>query len=195
MEEALCMLKENNFAPLSNKSYSLNVMNSSEWDVHHIVADSPSWTGTMAAYDKPDQKLGKTIVYIDAETDLRYEFPVPEEHRGKKDVILVAEYPDYTIKKDGRLRTIDAKKVDVISRFPSDNNCFTLGYCNRYLGDRKHDIPRGNITNNTNSLSLYRIQRRVGLIVRGPDIHRGRFDHDIGLDYAPSEELAILIEK
>ncbi|MCX6773835.1 MAG: hypothetical protein NTY68_02440 [Candidatus Micrarchaeota archaeon] len=33
------------------------------------------WTGTMAAYDKPDQKIGNTIEYVDPTTDFERKYP------------------------------------------------------------------------------------------------------------------------
>ncbi|NYZ73976.1 hypothetical protein H0O00_02450, partial [Candidatus Micrarchaeota archaeon] len=99
MEEALRRVDEAGLVIALNKRLSKALVGSEEWrSISEVFA---CWSGTMTAYDKPDQKLGKTIEYVDSETGTRYVFPVPEEHVGKKNVVLVAEHPNFTLETDG----------------------------------------------------------------------------------------------
>ena len=95
MKEALARATAEKRVIASNKRLSQALVGSKEWET--IRAALPCWTGTMIAYDKPDQKLGKTIEYLDSKTKIRYVFPVPEEHQRKKNVLLVAEHPGFTL--------------------------------------------------------------------------------------------------
>ena len=53
-----------------------------------------------------------------------------------KDVILVVEHPNFTLKKDGNARIVVAKDVDVVTDFPISSPAW-------YPGDPIYDIPHG----------------------------------------------------
>ncbi len=94
------------------------------------------WTGTMTAYAKPGERLGRFIVAT--EGSQRYIFPVPEQYRNERDAILVVEHPNFRLVRDGddsMVVVADSSKVECITNFPRENG--------RYLGDEKHDISSG----------------------------------------------------
>ncbi len=169
MEDGLANAAKAGVVMALNRRMSHALIGSDEW--RGIAAALPCWTGTMTAYVKPDEKLGKTIEYVDPKTGNRYVFPVPEEHQGKKNAILVAEHPDYILEIDGKNRVVRAAQVDLVERFPASDGS--------YLGDAKHDIPQGEqvnsasdeprrlwSTDNDEARRLWRIEKRVGLAVR-----------------------------
>ncbi|MFN7991630.1 MAG: hypothetical protein U0R44_05725 [Candidatus Micrarchaeia archaeon] len=159
MEEALAKADEAGLVIASNKRLSQALVGSDEYLNIREVFDC--WTGTMTAYTKPDQKLGKIIKYTDPETGVRYVFPVPEEQQGKKNVILVAEHPVFCLVKDGNDRIVQATEVDVVKRFPTSKEGW-------FLGDQKYDIPQGDAVDrrNPDARYLWRIEKRVGLVAR-----------------------------
>jgi hypothetical protein len=160
MEEALAKADEAGADIASNKRLSKALVGSEEWrSISEVLA---CWSGTMTAYDKPDKKLGKAIEYTDSETGTRYVFPVPEEHQGKKNVVLVAEHPHFTLETDGKTRVVQAKEVGVVSEFPVASE-------NWHLGDAKYDIPTGKKVDARDEAArcLWRIDKRVGLVARG----------------------------
>ena len=185
MEEALAKANETGVVIASNKRLTQALVGSDEWrGIREVFA---CWGGDMTGYDKPDQKLGKTIEYTDSETGIRYVFPVPEEHVGKKNVVLVAQHPDFTLETDGKTRIVQAKEVGVVSEFPVASE-------NWYLGDPKYDIPTGKKIDGSNDAAryLWRIEKRVGLVARGGnDYDDGR---GVDLDYAPSGAFGVAIE-
>lgn len=159
MEDALAKADEKGLVIASSKRLSQALEKRHEWE---SIGDVFScWTGTMAAHDKPDQKLGKEIEYIDPKTGIRYIFPVPEQCQGQKNIVLVTEHPDFTIEKDGETRIIQAKEIGFVDRFPIDREW--------YPGDGKYDIPRGDKSRfeDINARYLWRIEKSIGLIVRG----------------------------
>ncbi|MCI0504394.1 hypothetical protein L0Y65_06860 [Candidatus Micrarchaeota archaeon] len=116
MEEALAKADEAGVVIASNKRLSQELVGSDEWrGIREVFA---CWSGTMTGYEKPDQKLGKSIAYTDSETGVRYIFPVPQEHQGKKNVVLITEHPNFTLETDGKTRIVQAKEVGVVSEFP-----------------------------------------------------------------------------
>ncbi|NYZ73788.1 hypothetical protein H0O00_01470 [Candidatus Micrarchaeota archaeon] len=186
MEEALRRADEAGLVIASNKRMSKALVGSDEWQ--SIREAFACWNGTMTAYDEPGKKLGKTIEYVDSETSIRYVFPVPEEHVGKKNVVLVAEHPDFTLETDGNTRIVQAKEVGVVSEFPVASE-------NWYLGDAKYDIPTGKKVDSSNDAAryLWRIEKRVGLVARG--IYGGYVDRRyVYLDYAPSFAFGVAVE-
>ena len=136
------------------------LVGSDEW--HRIRGVFECWTGTMTAYAKPGERLGATIEYVDPETNERWVFPVPKQFVGMKDVILVAEHPDYTLEKDGKNLVVQAGAVDIVENFPSRTERW-------YIGDSKHGIPQGDEAsgNETSAIYLWRIDSRVGPVERG----------------------------
>ncbi|NYZ73869.1 hypothetical protein H0O00_01880, partial [Candidatus Micrarchaeota archaeon] len=139
--------------------------------------------------------LGKTIEYVDSETGTRYVFPVPEEHVGKKNVVLVAEHPNFTLETDGNTRVVQAKEIGIVSEFPVASE-------NWYLGDPKYDIPTGKKVDGSNGAAryLWRIEKRVGLVARGDDYYGdcygggGYGRRGVVLDYAPSDAFGVAVE-
>ncbi len=188
MEGALWRADEDGLTMASNKRLSKAMDESAEWQsIYEVFA---CWTGTMTGYEKPDQKLGKTIEYVDPETGIRYVFPVPEEHQGKKNVLLVAEHPDFTLETDGDTRIVRAEEVGAVSEFPAAPYYW-------YLGDAKYDIPTGEKVDSDDQAAryLWRIAKRVGLVARGYyDDWRGMLKRLVGLAYTPSVPLGVVME-
>ncbi len=183
MEEAITRGKDASVNVASNQRMSRALVGSEEW--RGVSEGLPCWTSTMTAYEKPDQKLGKTIEYVDPETNLRYVFRVSDEHLGKKNVVLVAEQRDYSLEVDGTNRIIQATASDAIERFPASDGW--------YRGDAKHDIPQGSVIDSSNDDAryLWRIEKRVGLAAR--DFCGGR--RDVGLYVLPSFRLGVVGEE
>ena len=159
MEKALGDVEKAELVIASNRRLS-QAISSGEWK--KVKIRGRCWSGTMVAYDRPDHKVGETIEYTDSRTNLRYVFPVPEEHRGKKNIALVAEHPDFMLEKDGNDRIIKATEVGAVERFP-----ITKGW---YMGDSKYGIPQGETVaprTETKALYLLRTEMRVSLAARG----------------------------
>lgn len=79
------------------------------------------WTGTMTAYREHGKKLGDEIRYVDPKTGHEWVFPVPKDHRGERDAILVVEPPDYEVVTDGNRRIVQPSSedlVDLVDEFP-----------------------------------------------------------------------------
>ena len=163
MLEALRRADKAGLVIASNKRLSQALVGSEEW--RRIRTVFACWSGTMAAYEEPGRKLGGTIEYMNEKTGIRFVFPVPQEHQGKKDTVLVAEHPDFTLEKEGKTRVVDAKEVGTVPDFPAASE-------NWYLGDPKYDIPSGRKVDGNNDAAryLWRIDKRVGFAARGSDI-------------------------
>ncbi len=204
VEEGLADADRKNRVVASNKRLSKALVGSDEWKSYK--QGFPCWAGTVTAYVQPGKTLRggsykistlncRAVTYV-TRSQKRWIFPVPEEHLGKKNAILVSEHPDYTIEIDGRNRIIHATKADLIERFPSSNGW--------YLGDPEHDIPVGEKVDHLiqDARFLQRIAKRVGFICRYYDERdRGDFDpwedHNLGpaiyLDVDPIR-ISILVE-
>jgi len=96
----------------------------------------PADSGTMIGHLKWPEKLGTEIVYTDPDTNERWIFPVPEGFRGERNLLLVAEHPDYSLRFEGIDIIIDSSSVGAVDNFPDD------GF-NWYLVDKQHKIPFG----------------------------------------------------
>lgn len=188
MEEAIQRADEAGLVIASNKRLSKALVGSEEWkQIEEVFA---CWDGTFTGYEKPDQKLGKIIEYTNSETGIRYVFPVPEEHQGKKNIVLVAEHPDFTLVKDGQNRIVQAVTVDAVEKFPTSNEGW-------FLGDPKYDIPQGNKVHGSNQDAryLWRIEKRVGLVARGYDGSWSGYNRrSVGLDDWPSCGFGVAVE-
>jgi len=161
-EEGLARADTDNRVIASNKRMSQALVRNQEWRT--IIEVFACWTGTITAYTKPGEKLGKAVEYIEPVTKYRWVFPVPEAYRDKKDAIIVAEHPDYSLEIDGKTRIVRAAQVDLIERFPAKNG--------RYLGDSKHDIPSGDsVQDDWDTRYLYRMDTRVGPVARGYNLY------------------------
>jgi hypothetical protein len=163
MEEAIRKADEAGLVIASNKRLDKALKGNGEW--RSKQTGFISWSGTMTAYDKPDQRLGKTIVYDVPKSEIRYVFPVPEEHQGKKNIILVAEHPEFSLVKDGNDRIIQATDIGAVERFP-------LAMYGWYLADPRYGIPHGDTANDGRKTARYlaRREKRVGLVVRCTDV-------------------------
>ena len=186
MEEALVRAEGYGLVLASNRRLSEALVRSEEW---RGISDAFScWSGTMAAYDKPGQRIGKTIEYTDSETGMRFIFPVPPEHQGKRNIVLIAEHPDAVLVKDGRDRVVQAAYVDAVGMFPSSHEGW-------FTGDPKYDIPQGCVADcrNPDARYLSRIEKRVGLVARSSwsDDNDGRL---IYLGDRPSSSLGAAVE-
>jgi hypothetical protein len=185
MEEALRRADDAGVVVASNKRISQALIGSEEWrGIREVFV---CWSGTMAAYDEPDRKLGKAIVYTEFETDIRYIFLVPQEHQGKKNVLLVAEHPKFSLVHDGNDRIVQATEVGAVERFPTSEGWF--------LGDPKYDIPTGNRVdgNKYDARYLWRVEKRVGLAARNSWIG---FDYGriISLNASSFDGLGVAVE-
>ncbi len=132
-EEGLARANSENKVIASNKRLSQTHEEDEEWKT--IGGVSGSWSGTMVAYAKPGEKLGKAVEYVDPITGCIFIFPVPEAYQDKKDAIIVAEHPDYNLELKGMTRIVRAAHVELIENFPAEEGW--------YRGDPKHDIPFG----------------------------------------------------
>jgi len=143
------------------------------------------WCGTMVGYTEPGKRLGKTIEFGDYDSGLRYIFPVPEEHLGRKNVALVAECRDYTLESDGNFRIVRAARVDVVENFPALNG--------PYMGDPVHDLPSGNKIHSLDAGArhLYRLDKRVGLVGRGCHIGNTK---SVSLAQSPFYSIGVAVE-
>lgn len=150
------------------------------------------WAGTMTGYEKPGKGFGKTIEYVDDETGCRWVFPVPEQFRGEKNAMLVAEHPDYVLETDGINRVVHAAKVDLVKRFPIRANSPLNEW---FLADPRHDIPQGDPLqmHNENTRQLSRIEKRVGPVKRIED-GDGHGWRTVLLDTNPSHCGAMIVE-
>ncbi len=184
MEEALRKADEAGLVIASNKRLSQALF--ARRGRKSIIDAFPCWSGTMTAYVEPGQKLGKQVEYVDPETGHRWVFAVPESHREKKNAILVAEHPDYSLEVDGNNRVIHAKTVDLVEMFPASRGWYT--------GDSKHDIPTGKeIEPCDTARYLWRIDKRVGPVFRAfRDGYSDRWG--VRLAIPPSLDLAVAVE-
>jgi hypothetical protein len=185
-EEGLARANVEGKVIASNKRMSQALVESKEWK--SISKGLACWTGTMTAYKKPGEKLGKTVEYVDSKTGDRWIFPVPQEHQDKTDAILVAEHPDYTLEIDGKTKIVRAAQVDLIEKFPVEN-----GF---YLRDTKHDIPTGDEVFQRDDVTpyLWRTDSRVGPVARGDPSNSITSWRDICLIESPSESLGVAVE-
>lgn len=187
MTEALRQVHDvGTFMP-SNKRLSQAFVGSDEWQ--GIVDAFGCWSGTMTAYERPDQKLGNTIEYMDPDTRTAYVFRVPDEHVGRRNVLLVAEHGDYTLNADGDVWIVEAQKCGVVPNFPGSSGTW-------HLGDRNHDVPSGKEVDGSDEATrlLWRTGKRVGLLVRGFHIDTEHYARCVYLSYRPSEVFGVVTE-
>lgn len=194
-EEGLRYVDEKNFVIASNKRLDKALVNTDEWKL--LSAAFPCWTGTITAFRKGEERLGKTIEYVDPKTNYRWIFPVPEEHRDKKNAILVAEHPDFMIESDRNDRIVRAAKVDLVESFPA--------FGGRWYGtDAEHGIPIGPInecelTEKSRSLLRFRETGVVPVVrVLGDDlwftIFYNGLNRRISIDNYYSAPAGIIVE-
>jgi len=204
MEEAILKTNRAGLVIASNKRITQAIVDSDEWETIRPVFGC--WTGTLVAYDEPDKKLGKTIEYVDERTGICYTIDVPEEHRGKKNVVLVAEHPGIDIEKTKSGWLVNASRLDVLGDFPTVDGW--------YLGDPKYDIPTGKRLPlsylwyldrrsakddpdlppdiKAKVRHIFRNEKRVGLIAKG--FCWVGLDGRAIINYSPSNTLGVAVE-
>lgn len=192
-EEGLMRAEAEDRVMASDSRLSKALIGSDEWE--GISEVFPCWSGTMAAYVEPGQKLGEKVEYVDPETGYRWVFAVPESHRGRKNVILVAEHPDYILEVDGKNRVVHATAVDLVENFPADDGW--------YKGDPTHGIPtgKGNPTHDIPTEGergfyrhLWRIDRHVGPVARIFDGSYCYGRHYVDFNSRPSSGFGVAVE-
>ena len=149
----------------------------------------PSWTGTMVAYEEPGKKLGSEIVHAHPVTGIRFVFPVPEERRGKSDIALVAEHPDFVLVADGKDRIVQAEEVGVVEPFAESAGV--------YEADPKYGLPTRNGGDHSDfTRNFFRIDRWVGLASIGgrPFNVDGGYWINVNLCSTSSEERGAVVE-
>ncbi len=165
-------------------------LSSVEWDTKYAYI--PCWTGTMAAYEAPGKALGETIEKADPKSGINWIFPVPEEYRGEKDIVLVSEHPDYSIERKGNDRIVRTTAVDAVKNFPEHSG-------GMFKADPKHHIPIHEKLEigSPDAFGLSRIPgKRVGPVARCHDVGYGAscFRWKIVLNLWPSERLGMAVE-
>jgi len=183
-EEGLRIANNSKAAITSNKRMD-KALHSGEW--RQVEEGLWCWTGTMTAYKEPDRELGKKIEYTDPETGYRWVFNVPKEYQNKKNAILVAEHPDYTLETDGNNRVIHVPedKVGIVLAFPASDGW--------NLTDPLYGIPttKGG-DESAGERYLWRIDKRVGPVARdGFVYYNGNF---VDLGNRPSDARGVVVE-
>jgi hypothetical protein len=187
MEEALQRADDAGLVIASNKRLNNVILRSDKW--RGIAEAFPCWSGTMTAYEEPNKRVGKLIEYTDSITGIAYTFPVPEEHWGKKNIILIVEHPNFSLVKEGKERIVQAAQIDAVERFPTENSW--------YIGNPRDDIPWGHKPDklHPDARFLWRMEKRVGLVAR--DYYNpvcDSFGQAIYLNAPPSNELGVAVE-
>ena len=205
MEEALKRAEDSGRAMASNRRIS-EAFASGEWKGLRgnggQMDEFEIWTGTMIGFDEPEKGVGEVIVDVDNSeypyNGRRYIFPVPEEHRGKKNIVLVAEHPNYTLETDGKDRIVVADRVDVVENLPYK---MKVGW---FMGDPEHDIPSGSEVpfRTPNAVYLMRMldimaKKRVGLVDRHFSDSPGAwfYRHSIGIHPPRAQHKMVLVEE
>lgn len=144
------------------------------------------WSGTIAAYNKPGQKLGRAIEYIDPNTKYRWILDVPQEYRKMKDAVLVIEHPDYFLEKGGKNFIFHANPIDVVKGFPVSNGW--------YIPEIVHGIPTGAgvISGTRGARYLWRDAKRVGPAIRA--YYGFTLNRAVDLDSPPSNHYGMIVE-
>lgn len=180
--EGLRMAEEKGLVIASHARLDKALVGSDEWkSISEVFA---CWLGTMTAYTKPGEKLGKTIEYVDPETKERWVFHVPKEYQKEKNAVLVAEHPDYKLEVDGKNIVVHAPNVDLIAQFPASDGV--------YPTDAKHGIPTK--AGSSGNRYLWRTDSRVAPVAR--DLYYGDY-YDwryVVLNYRPSVSLGVAVE-
>lgn len=176
---------------LSNKELDKILV---ETDVWKSVREAfPVHSGTVEAHKKPGERLGSVVEYLDEESDITWVFPVPSGFKKLKDTILTAEHPDYELEEKGKTITIHVRenKITPVENFPQENGW--------YKADPRTAVPV-NVkldSENRNARHLWRIDHRVGLLIRGSNYlcsdYYGR--RSVLASNSPSNALGVLVEQ
>jgi len=185
MDEAIMIADREGLVIASNRRLDKALAWGSEWE--GLVEGLNCWTGTMTAFNKPGEKLGKEVEYVNKRNGIRWVFPVPHEYGNEKDAILVVEHPDFSLEIDGKNRVIRAENVAIVTGFPSES-----GF---YLTDLKYGIPVGNKAYEPNSRVLLKYYGRwVGLISRGVAFKEHRINIHLGGGSGSETNLGVIVE-
>jgi hypothetical protein len=193
MEEALQRADEAGLVIASNKRIDRALYSSEGWKskVWKSIIDAfPLWTGTLVAYEEPGVRFGKTFEWSDYPDRHRYVLDVPEEHQGKKNVVLVAEHPNFTVEQDGMTRIIHAKEVGIVAKVPSN----TGGW---YSGDPVYSIPSGEQVDKRSDAAriIVRGYRGIRLAVRGYSDFAGYIDPcGVSISHRPKDCFGVVVE-
>jgi len=188
MEEALRRADDAGLVIASNKRIDRALTSSEGWK--SIIDAFPLWTGTLVAYEEPGKRFGKTFEWSDYPDRHRYVLDVPEEHQGKKNVVLVAEHPNFAIERDGITRIIHAKEVGIVAKVPAN----TGGW---YSGDPVYDIPSGEQVNKRSDAAriIVRGYRGIRLVVRGDSDFAGYIDPcGVSISHRPKDCFGVVVE-
>ncbi|MFN7991324.1 MAG: hypothetical protein U0R44_04165 [Candidatus Micrarchaeia archaeon] len=192
MEEALRRADESNLTIASNRRLS-RVLDRRTYEITSeegisIYASFPCWTGTMAGYTAPGKKLGRAIESSDPGSGVRYVFPVPDYLRNERDVVLVAEHPDFHIEADGRNRVVITENPGWVEDFPEEKGW--------YKADLRHGIPFGNpIREDYAQAYLNREESSVSLVWRAYDGDLGGDNRlDVSMDLPISNCRGVVVE-
>ncbi|MCK4319614.1 hypothetical protein KAW38_03525 [Candidatus Micrarchaeota archaeon] len=186
--KALKLAEEAKMVLVSNIRHDKILTGSDEWkSMEDVYA---CHTGTITGYEEKNKELGKEIVYTDPKTKQRYIFPTGDAE-GSKNVILVAEHPDYELVKDGKDLIVKASIsiIDILENFPVSDGW--------YKTDEKHGIPLGKevSSDNRDARNLWRAEgARVGSVVRGYYFLDYKDRHGVFLKDVPSDGLGVAVE-
>ncbi len=184
--KALELAEEKNLVLAPNKRMTKALVETDEWkSMREAFA---CWTGTMTGHVEPGKKLGKFIEYTDPEDGQKYVFPVPEQYRNEKNMILVVEHPNLTLVQDGKNLVVEAADVVGLTHFPKEDGW--------YFGDEQFDIPTGKEVSSSDEKAryLWRVGSRVGPVARGYDYYGGGGRRGAGLDDRPSGRFGVVVE-
>lgn len=147
-----------------------------------------SWTGTLVAYTKPGKKLGNVIEYNNEEECQRYVFPVPVIYRQEKDMVLVAEHPNFSLVRDGKDLVVISSEVAGIAQFPEESGW--------YPAENEYEIPFGEPCDPSapHARYLWRVDNMVSSAGRGDIGINRKNGRVIGLCTPPSVLLGGIVE-
>lgn len=168
---------------ISSNTKIAKLLQRNKWEV--ISEGLACWTGTMTAYEKPNEKFKDVVEYEDPQTHQRWVFRLPYMFSGEKNAIVVTEYPDYKVERDGKTIVIHPRKATLIINFPTKNGW--------YIPEKEHGIPIGKEVDKftPNAIYLFRGSERVGPVCRGA----GRSIRYMDLETEPSYPLGMIVEK
>ncbi|MCI0503942.1 hypothetical protein L0Y65_04485 [Candidatus Micrarchaeota archaeon] len=205
-EEALARAQVENHIIASNMRLYIPLASHGEWGTAYSgneawknIQDAfPCWSGTMAAYTEPGKRFkkaaektstlgsGYSIIYTDPQTNIRWLFPVPDEHLDRKNALLVSEHPNYKVLVDGNDRIVLAARVGLIKNFAAKEGW--------YPTDPRYLIPIGRAISPTVEASYNaRISARVGPIARGYNVCVGNNRQIVNLAQPPSMAFGVVV--
>ena len=185
--EALRQVDEAKLVMVSSKRMDKALVGSDEW--RGISEVFPAWMGTITGHEAPGKVFGAEMVYTDPSTGQRYVFPTGDA-KGSKNVILVAEHPDYVLMPQKSETTggtdliVQASAVTKLENFPTSDDW--------YAADAVHGIPIGRSVNSdrADARYLWRLgEARVGAVLRVCGCRRY-----VLLNLGPSSRIGVAVE-